>query len=215
MKFFIDSAEIEEVLEAKSMGIADGVTTNPTLIMKSGKKLRDVVSVFSREIEGPIFTEVIQTDEAGIIEEGRTMARWADQVVVKIPATVAGLKAAHTLEQNGISTGITLIFSPMQALLAAKAGVSYVIPFVGRLDDVSSDGMAMVEQVLTIRNNYPELKCEILAASLRHPLHILESALLGVDVVTAPLAVYKRLVHHPLTDAGIVKFYQDWKKVNQ
>jgi len=213
MKFYIDSAEIEDILEAKSMGIADGVTTNPTLIMKSGRNLEDVVGAISKEVDGPIFTEVISTEESGILEEGYAMAKWADQVVIKIPSTVEGIKAARKLELDGIPTGITLIFSPMQALLAAKAGASYLIPFVGRLDDISLDGMEMVEQVATIIDNYPDLKSKILAASLRNPLHILQSSMMGVDIVTAPLSVYKQLAKHPLTDNGIAKFLEDWKKV--
>ena len=215
MKFFIDSAEIEDIREAKSMGIADGVTTNPTLVVKSGKKLQDVVAAISNEIEGPIFSEVISTDESGILEEGYLMAKWADQVVIKIPATIAGIKAARKLESAGIPTGITLIFSSMQALLAAKAGVSYVIPFVGRLDDISADGMELVSRIMSIFDNYPDIDCEVLAASLRHPLHIAQSAHMGVDIVTAPLSVYKQLVEHPLTDNGIVRFLQDWEKVKK
>ena len=192
MKFFIDSAEIEDIREAKSLGIADGVTTNPSLMAKSGRELKDVVSAISREIDGPVFSEVISGDETGILQEGYQMAKWSDQVVIKIPATLAGIKAAHKLEADGIPTGITLIFSPMQALLAAKAGVSYIIPFVGRLDDISSDGMEMVEQVIAIMDNYPDLTCKVLAASVRTPVHILQSALIGVDIVTAPLSVYKQ-----------------------
>lgn len=215
MKFFIDSAEIEDIREAKCLGIADGVTTNPTLMAKSGRELREVVPVISREIDGPVFTEVISCDEAGILREGHEMAKWSDQVVIKIPATLDGIKAARKLEADGIPTGITLIFSPMQALLAAKAGVSYVIPFVGRLDDISSDGMEMVQQVMAIMDNYQDLNCQVLAASVRTPVHILQSALIGVDVVTAPLSVYKRLAVHPLTDAGIKKFLQDWQKVKK
>ncbi len=215
MKFFIDSAELEDIREAKSLGIADGVTTNPTLIVKSGKKIKDVVTAISKEIDGPVFAEVISRDEAGILQEGYEIAKWAEQVVVKIPATVAGLKAARQLEEEGIATGITLIFSPMQALLAAKAGSSYLIPFVGRLDDVSTDGLEVVGQVLDILNNYPDLPSEVLAASLRHPIHVLQCAMLGVDIVTAPLSVYKQLIKHPLTDAGIEKFLQDWQKVKQ
>ncbi len=215
MKFFIDSADIEEILEAKSMGIADGVTTNPTLIVKSGKKLQDVVAAISREIDGPIFSEVISTDESGILEEGYKMAKWADQVVIKIPATIDGIKAARKLELDGIPTGITLIFSPMQALLAAKAGVTFVIPFVGRLDDISADGLEIVEQIVSIFNNYQQIESNVLAASLRHPIHIQTCALMAVDIVTAPLSVYKQLAKHPLTDNGIDKFLQDWKKVNK
>ena len=151
--------------------------------------------------------------EAGNAREGYAMAKWADQVVIKIPCTVEGIKASRKLEQEGIPTGITLIFSPMQALLAVKAGVSYLIPFVGRLDDISLDGMEMVEQVVAIMDNYPDLESEILAASLRNPIHVLNSALMGVDIVTAPLSVYKQLAKHPLTDNGITKFLEDWNKV--
>lgn len=215
MKFFIDSADVNEIREAKDLGIADGVTTNPTLIAKSGKDLKEVVEQVSAEIDGPIFAEVISLDEQGILKEGYEMAKWSDQVVVKIPAIIEGLKAARKLEADGIRTGITLIFSPSQALLAAKSGASYVIPFVGRLDDVSSDGLELVSQVVDIFVNYPELESEVLAASVRHPMHILDCALMGVDIVTAPLSVYKQLIKHPLTDAGIERFLKDWEKVKK
>ena len=213
MKFFIDSAEIADIREAKEMGIADGVTTNPTLIAKSGRELREVIEEIVAEIDGHVLAEVISQDEAGILREGYEMAKWSDQVVIKIPATLEGLKAARRLEADGIRTGITLIFSPSQALMAAKAGTTYVIPFVGRLDDISAGGMELVEQVVEILANYPGLPSQVLAASLRHPMHILECAQLGVEAVTAPLSVYKKLVQHPLTDAGIQRFLDDWKKV--
>lgn len=215
MQFFIDSADIEEIIEAKSLGIADGVTTNPTLIVKSGKKLEDVIAAISHEIDGPIFSEVISTEESGILEEGYKMAKWADQVVIKIPATINGIKAARKLELDGIPTGITLIFSPMQALLAAKAGVTFVIPFVGRLDDISTDGLEVVNKIVEIFDNYQDIESNVLAASLRHPLHIQYCARMGVDIVTAPLSVYKQLAKHPLTDSGIDKFLQDWNKVKK
>lgn len=215
MQFFIDSADIEEIIEAKSLGIADGVTTNPTLIVKSGKKLEDVIAAISHEIDGPIFSEVISTEESGILEEGYKMAKWADQVVIKIPATINGIKAARKLELDGIPTGITLIFSPMQALLAAKAGVTFVIPFVGRLDDISTDGLEVVNKIGEIFDNYQDIESNVLAASLRHPLHIQYCARMGVDIVTAPLSVYKQLAKHPLTDSGIDKFLQDWNKVKK
>ena len=215
MKFFIDSAEIADIREAREMGIADGVTTNPTLIAKSGRDLREVIEEITGEVSGPVLAEVISQDEAGILKEGYEMARWADQVVIKIPATLEGLKAARKLEADGIPTGITLIFSPAQALMAAKAGATYVIPFVGRLDDISADGMDLVSQVVDILANYPDLPSQVLAASLRHPMHILECASLGVDAVTAPLEVYKKLVKHPLTDVGIQRFLEDWKKVSR
>lgn len=212
MKFYVDSAEIEDIREANELGVADGVTTNPTLIMKSGRQMKDVVEEIAAEINGPIFTEVIHLDETGILDEGYEMAKWSDQVVIKIPATQNGIKAARKLEQDGIPTGITLIFSPSQALLAAKAGASYLIPFVGRLDDISVDGIEMIAQIQKILQNYPELPSQILAASLRHPMHILELALIGVDIVTAPVSVYKQLTKHPLTDVGIENFLKDWEK---
>ncbi len=215
MKFYVDSADIKDIKEAKNLGIADGVTTNPTLIMKSGRDMKDVVEEIASEIQGPIFTEVIRLDESGILEEGHEMSKWSDQVVIKIPATQEGIKAARKLELDGIPTGITLIFSPTQALLAAKAGVSYLIPFVGRLDDVSIDGIEMISQIHRILQNYSELPSQILAASVRHPMHILELALMGVDIVTAPVSVYKQLAQHPLTDIGIEKFLNDWKKLEK
>ncbi|MEE9169768.1 MAG: fructose-6-phosphate aldolase [bacterium] len=215
MKFYVDSAEIEDIREAKKLGVADGVTTNPTLIVKSGRQFKEVVEEIAAEIDGPIFTEVIHADEEGILEEGYEMAKWSEQVVVKIPATADGIKAARKLEADGVPTGITLIFSPSQALLAAKAGVSYLIPFVGRLDDVSADGTELVSQIVTIVRNYPELESQIVAASIRHPMHVVDFALMGVDIVTAPVSVYKQLLKHPLTDVGIEKFLSDWQKANK
>jgi len=215
MKFYVDSAEIEDIREAKKLGVADGVTTNPTLIVKSGRQFKEVAEEIAAEIDGPIFTEVIHTDEEGILEEGCEMAKWSEQVVVKIPATADGIKAARKLEADGVPTGITLIFSPSQALLAAKAGVSYLIPFVGRLDDVSADGTELISQIVTIVRNYPELESQIVAASIRHPMHVVDFALMGVDIVTAPVSVYKQLLKHPLTDVGIEKFLSDWQKANK
>lgn len=215
MKFYVDSAEIADIREAKDLGVADGVTTNPTLIMKSNRQMKDVVEEIVSEIDGPIFMEVIRLDEPGILEEGYEMSKWSNQVVIKIPATYDGIKAAHKLEQDGIPTGITLIFSSSQALLAAKAGASYLIPFIGRLDDVSTDGIEMIAQIHRIIQNYPELSSQVVAASLRHPMHILELATIGVDVVTAPVAVYKQMVKHPLTDIGIENFLKDWEKTKK
>ena len=215
MKFYVDSANIEDIREAKEMGVADGVTTNPTLIVKSGREFREVIQEIASEIDGPIFTEVIRQDEAAILEEGYEMVKWSDQVVVKIPATEQGLKAARRLESEGIPTGVTLIFSTSQALMAAKAGASYLIPFVGRLDDISADGSETIAQIAKILNNYSDLQSQIVAASIRHPMHVLEFALMGVDIVTAPVSVYKKLMNHPLTDVGLDRFLQDWEKAKK
>lgn len=215
MKFYVDSADLEDVLEAKSLGAADGVTTNPTLMVKSGRKVKEVILDICAEIDGPVFAEVIRNDESGIVEEGREMAKWSPQVVVKIPTTLDGIRAARRLESEGITTGMTLIFSPTQALLAAKAGATYLIPFVGRLDDISTDGSEVIAQILRILGNYPELKSRVVAASIRHPLHILDFSIMGVEIVTAPVSVYKQLAKHPLTDIGIQNFLRDWQKANK
>lgn len=212
MKFFIDTADIQEIREANARGWVDGVTTNPTLIAKTGRKMNDVIAEICREVKGPISAEVISLNADGIYKEGRELAKLADNVVVKIPMCEEGLVAVRRFAADGIKTNVTLVFSPLQALLVAKAGASMVSPFVGRLDDISTDGMDLISQITQIFNNY-DMDTEILVASVRHPVHVLESALMGADIVTCPLKVMKQLVNHPLTDAGIQTFLKDWEKV--
>ncbi|NOY77675.1 MAG: fructose-6-phosphate aldolase [Calditrichaeota bacterium] len=209
MQFFIDSAEISDIEEALSLNLCDGVTTNPSLIARSGRRLKPVIQEIAARVNGPVLAEVVSTTTEGIVSEGREMAEWAENVVIKIPVTLEGLKAIRTLESDGIATGTTLVFSPSQALLAAKAGTHYVIPFVGRLDDISAMGVGLVAQVQEALSNYV-FEAEVLAASIRNPRHVVECALAGVPIVTAPLSVYKQMVKHPLTDRGIQRFLADW-----
>ncbi len=211
MKFFIDTADVDEIREANEMGMVDGVTTNPTLIAKSGREFKEVIKEICEIIDGPISAEAVSLDAAGMIEEGRELAKIHKNIVVKIPMTVDGLKAVQTLSAEDIATNVTLVFSPLQALMAAKAGASYVSPFVGRLDDLSQDGMEIIEQIVTIFNNYG-FTTEIIVASIRNPMHVLESAMLGADIATIPFSVIKKLASHPLTDKGIQSFLDDWKK---
>jgi len=213
MKFFVDTADVEEVKAAKALGLADGVTTNPTLIQKSGRDFKETIVEIAGLIEGPVNAEVISVDAESIVKEGKGLASWAPNVVVKIPMTKEGLKAVKVLESDGIQTTVTLIFSPTQALLAAKAGASYICPFVGRLDDVSTPGMDLVGDIVDMYSNYPDFETEVIVASVRTPNHILESALMGADGVTVPFKVIEQLVRHPLTDIGVEKFLADWEKV--
>lgn len=212
MQFFIDTADIREIREAKGMGILDGVTTNPSLIAKTGRDFRSVLEEICKEVDGPISVEVISTDSHGMIGEARDLARMGENIVVKVPMTVEGLKAIRTLSQEGIKTNCTLVFSPIQALLAAKAGATYVSPFVGRLDDISQDGMGLVEQVIQIYDQYG-VDTQVIVASVRNPIHVLRAALMGADVVTVPFQVMKQLANHPLTEIGLKRFLEDWSKV--
>ena len=212
MKFFIDTADIAEIREANVRGWVDGVTTNPTLIAKAGRKMNEVILEICREVKGPVSAEVISLQADKIYEEGLALAKLHDNVVVKIPMCEEGLIAVRRFAAAGIKTNVTLVFSPLQALLVAKAGASMVSPFVGRLDDISNEGMGLIEQIRQIFDNY-SFKTEILVASVRHPIHVLDSALMGADIVTCPLKVMKQLVNHPLTDAGIQAFLKDWEKV--
>ncbi len=212
MKLFIDSADIDEIIEAQSLGVLDGVTTNPSLIARSGKPFEQVVREILKVIDGPVNLEVVGTDAETMVAEGRKLAAFGENVVVKIPMLAEGLKAVKRLTSEGFKTNVTLIFSPSQALLAAKAGASYVSPFVGRLDDISHEGMEIVAQIREIYDNY-DYGTEILAASLRHPIHFIEAARLGADVATLPLKVIKSLTLHPLTDKGLAAFLADWEKV--
>lgn len=212
MKFFIDTADVKEIREAHALGLVDGVTTNPSLIAKSGRKFKDVIKEIVSIVDGPISAEVISLDAPGMIKEGKELAKIHKNIVVKLPMTPEGLKACHALSEKGIKTNVTLIFTSMQALLAAKAGATYVSPFVGRLDDISQDGMGIIEEIRTIFDNYGYM-AEIIVASVRNPIHVLNSALIGADVATIPYSVMIQLAKHPLTDAGIDKFLKDWENV--
>lgn len=212
MKFFIDTANIEEIKKAAAIGVLDGVTTNPSLVAKEEGKFEEIIKEICRIVPGPVSAEVVATDHDGIVKEGEQLKKLADNVVVKVPCILEGLKATKTLAGMGIGVNMTLVFSPMQALLAAKAGAQFVSPFIGRLDDISQVGMDLIEQIVNIYNNYT-FDTEVLVASVRHPIHVVESALLGADIVTMPYNVIEKLLKHPLTDIGLKKFLADWEKV--
>lgn len=212
MQIFLDTADVKEIREMAALGLVDGVTTNPSLIAKEGRPFRDIVAEILTVVDGPINLEVVSTDAPGMVAEGRELAKLHKNVVVKIPLIAEGLKAVRLLHAEGIRTNVTLCFSAPQALLAAKAGASYISPFVGRLDDISHVGMDLVRQILTIYENYG-YETQVLAASLRTPVHFLEAALAGAHVSTLPPAVLRQLLKHPLTDAGLERFLADWKKV--
>jgi transaldolase len=211
MKFFIDTANIEEIRSANEMGLLDGVTTNPSLVSKEHREFRELIAEICGIVKGPVSAEVISLDSGGMIKEARELAKIADNIVVKIPLIKEGLKTAKVLSSEGIKTNVTLCFSPLQALMAAKAGATYVSPFVGRLDDISHVGMDLVEQISTIYDNYG-FTTEIIVASIRNPLHVLDAALIGADIATIPYNVMEQLIKHPLTEIGIEKFLSDWKK---
>ena len=214
MKFFIDTANIEEIKEANRMGMVDGVTTNPSLIAKEKRPFETIIREICQIVDGPISAEVIATDTAGMVAEARELAKIHENIVVKIPMLVDGLKAVRTLSDEGIKTNVTLVFSPLQALMAAKAGATYVSPFVGRLDDLSQDGLVVVEQIVDIYSNYA-FETEVIVASVRNPLHVLESAIMGADIATIPFNVLAKLAAHPLTDKGLKSFLADWEKVKK
>jgi transaldolase len=214
MQFFLDTANLDQIKEAASWGIIDGVTTNPSLVSKESMKFEELIKEICRTIPGPVSVESVSTKAEEIIVEARELAAIADNVVVKIPICLEGLKAIKTLANEGIDVNTTLIFSASQALLAAKAGTRYVSPFVGRLDDISHDGLDLVDQILTIYNNYG-IETEVIVASIRHPLHVVEAALMGADIATMPFSSLEKLVKHPLTDIGMEKFLSDWKKVKR
>ncbi len=212
MKFFVDSANIEEIQEAVRLGIVDGVTTNPTLLAKEEGEPIDIFKRICEVVEGPVNAEVVSLDWEGIVEEGRELARIHSNIVIKIPMTKDGLKAVKVFAQEGIKTNVTLIFSPIQALMAARAGATYVCPFVGRLDDIGQNGMDVIAQIKQIFDNYM-IDTEIIVASIRHPMHVVESALIGADIATVPFGVIEKMIKHPLTDIGIERFLADWEKV--
>ena len=215
MKFFVDTADTKEIAELAATGLLDGVTTNPSLIAKSGRNFIEVVKEICSLVEGPVSAEVTATDFDGMLSEGRKLADIAPNVCVKLPLTMPGLKACKSLRQAGIGVNVTLCFSAAQALLAAKAGASFISPFVGRLDDIGQDGMQLIADIVEIYGQYPELETEVLVASIRHPVHVVQAAKLGADVATLPPDVLRKLVQHPLTDKGLAAFLEDWKKTGQ
>ncbi|CAN7564639.1 fructose-6-phosphate aldolase [Devosia sp. Root413D1] len=214
MKFFVDTAEIKDIRDLYETGLLDGVTTNPSLIAKSGRQFKDVIKEICSIVPGPVSAEVAATDYDGMIAEGHVLAKLAENVVVKVPLTIDGLKATKTFSKEGIKTNVTLCFSPNQALLAAKVGATYISPFIGRLDDINADGVELIENIRTIYDNY-SFATEILAASIRTPNHITEVALAGADVATIPPAVIYKLADHPLTKSGLEQFVKDWKSTGQ
>ena len=214
MKFFADTAEIAEIRELADTGLLDGVTTNPSLIHKSGRNFLEVVKEIAGVVKGPVSAEVVALDYDGMMREAEVVRKIADNIAVKVPLTPAGLKACKALSSDGTMVNVTLCFSPTQALLAAKAGATFISPFIGRLDDVSTDGMQLISDIRLIYDNY-DFGTEILAASIRHPLHVLEAAKIGADVMTAPPKIVWQLFKHPLTDAGISSFLKDWQETGQ
>lgn len=210
MKIFIDTANIDEIKEANSWGVLDGVTTNPSLVAKEGKDFKSIITEIANIVDGPISAEAISLESKGMAEEARKLSRIHKNIVIKIPLTKEGLKAVKILSGEGIRTNVTLCFSATQALLAAKAGATYISPFIGRLDDVSQTGMELVRDIKQIYSNY-RIKTEIIVASIRHPLHVLEAAKIGADIATAPFSVLEKLFKHPLTDIGIERFLKDWE----
>lgn len=214
MKFFLDTANIDEIKEAHAMGMVDGVTTNPSLIAKEGRDFETIIKDICQIVDGPISAEVISLDTDGMVEEARGLSAIHKNIVVKIPMTIDGIKASRTLADEGIDTNVTLVFSPLQALMAAKAGAAYVSPFIGRLDDLAQEGMLLVEQIVEIYSNYA-FHTEIIVASIRSPVHVLDAALIGADIATIPFNVLGKLASHPLTDKGLKAFLDDWEKTKK
>ncbi|AIB10825.1 fructose-6-phosphate aldolase [Azospirillum brasilense] len=215
MKFFVDTADIAEIRDLADTGLLDGVTTNPSLVAKTGRSFLDLVAEICDVVDGPVSAEVASTDFETMLAEGKKLAKIADNVTVKVPLTPAGLKTCKALSSEGTMVNVTLCFSPAQAILAAKAGASFVSPFVGRLDDIGQDGMGLIADIVEIYSNYDYFKTEVLVASIRNPIHIVDSARLGAHVVTAPPSVLKQLFNHPLTDKGLAQFVADWQKTGQ
>ncbi len=211
MKFFIDTANLAEIEQGVAMGMVDGVTTNPSLIAKEDKPFEEIIAAICKIVDGPVSAEVVSTDMAGMIAEAKQLAKIADNIVIKIPMIVEGIKAVKQLSAEGIKTNVTLVFSSAQALLAAKAGATFVSPFVGRLDDIGTPGMELISDIVTIYDNYG-YESEIIVASVRSPQHVIESALVGADIATIPLKVITQLAKHPLTDKGMEQFLADWEK---
>jgi transaldolase len=215
MKFFVDTADIGEIRDLAETGLIDGVTTNPSLVMKANRPYPTILKEICEVVAGPVSAEVAATDLDGMLKEGRILAKIASNIAVKVPLTWDGLKACRVLRSEGTMVNVTLCFSANQALLAAKAGASFISPFIGRLDDINLDGMELIQEIRTIYDNYPDFETEILAASIRSPNHVKQAAMIGADVATCPAAVIKSLVNHPLTDKGLAQFVADWKKTGQ
>jgi transaldolase len=215
MKFFVDTADVAEIRALADLGMVDGVTTNPSLIAKSGRRMSEVIAEICEITPGPVSAEVTAEDHETMLAEGRFLRGIANNVAVKVPLTEAGLRTCKTLTSEGTPVNVTLCFSPTQALLAAKAGATYISPFVGRLDDLAQDGMQLIADIMTIYRNYPELTTQVLVASIRHPWHLTQAAKLGAHVSTLPPAVIRQLIKHPLTDRGLEAFTADWKKTDQ
>ena len=213
MKFFLDTAKIDEIKQAHAWGLIDGVTTNPTLIARAGGDFVETIAEICSIVRAPVSAETVSEDAAGMIREGKLLAQVSEHVVVKLPLTLPGLQACKALSSEGIRTNVTLCFTPNQALLAAKAGATYVSPFLGRLDDISVDGVQLIQDIVAIYRNYPALQTQVLAASIRHPMHMQQVALAGAHVATLPMSVLKSLATHPLTDKGVAAFLQDWSTV--
>lgn len=212
MKFFIDTANVDEIKEAQDLGVVDGVTTNPSLVAKEGKDFRGLIKEICAVVSGPVSVEVVSLEAGEMVAEAQELAGMADNIVIKVPLIEEGLKAVKILTEKGIKTNVTLCFSPVQALMAAKVGAAYISPFIGRLDDISSVGMDLVEQIAAIYENYA-YETEIIVASVRNPIHVLDAALVGADIATIPLKVIRQLIKHPLTDIGLENFLADWKKL--
>ena len=211
MKFFIDTANIDEIKKANELGLLDGVTTNPSLVAKEGREFKDLIKEICSIVDGPVSAEVVSTDAVGMVAEARELATIADNIVIKIPLIKEGLKAVKILSGEGIKTNVTLCFSAVQALMAAKAGADYISPFVGRLDDIGQTGMELIEQIIAIYEAYG-YETEIIVASIRNPLHVLDAATMGADIATVPYKVMEQLIKHPLTDIGLANFLKDWEK---
>jgi len=213
MQIFIDTANLDEIREAHSWGIVDGVTTNPSLIAREGGDFIERIHEICQIVEGPVSAETVSQTSEGMIKEGRLLAKISEHVVIKVPLTLEGLKATKVLSGEGIAINVTLCFQPAQALLAAKAGATYISPFMGRLDDISTDGVMLIQNIVDMYANYPRLDCQVLSASIRHPMHVAQVALAGSDVATIPYNVLKKLIKHPLTDSGNQRFLSDWETV--
>ena len=216
MKFFVDTANIDEISELSEMGIVDGVTTNPSLIYKSGRDFKEVIKEIARIVSGPISAEVTSLDKNEMINQGLELSKIANNIVIKVPLTEHGLIACKNLSKKSIKVNVTLCFSSSQALIAAKMGATYISPFIGRLDDISNEGLNLIEEIITIYNNYPDrLSTEVLVASIRSPLQVVQVAQMGADVATIPPKIVKQMIKHPLTDIGLNSFMEDWKKTGQ
>ncbi len=213
MKIFIDTANLNEIKKAKALGLVDGVTTNPTLLAKEGEETEALIRKISKEVKGPVNVEVTGTTCEAMVKEAREMATWGDEIVIKIPINHEGLKTVKVLSSERILTNVTLLFSASQAILAAKAGATYVCPFIGRLDDISFNGLELIRQIKNIYENYDEIQTQIIVASVRNPIHVIEAGMMGAEIVTIPPAIIEQMVKHPLTDKGIAQFLEDAKKI--